>query len=701
MRFYIFLPLLAFFFNAFLLFLLLRVKRKSSAHWVFGLYLVSMVLWAGTIYAMRSSPDLERAYQWEKAVLPVFPLTTVSVYHFVLLFTRSKRNRRQLSILYLFLILLIAVAPTPLVLQGMQVRAYGYAPIIGPLFFPWVACVYAPYVFGFFRLITFVRTAPSYNDRNRALYIIIGTSIGFVGATTDYLAALSLFPYPGGIIGNLLFALIATVAVVRLKLLDMRLMLRRGLGYLLVVIIIVVPYLSVVVLINRMTRFHDYSIYVNVALLLLLAAILYPLLRLSQELMGKLFYQKRYDYFQALRRFSQEASSILNIDEVNSSLVRMVGLAMETDKVYLMLLSPGKGMFSTVPPAPQEFVWNGDSPLATELKRRNEALNWEELQSNPHLQALTEGERESLDRMEAELVVPLKTENNLAGVLVLGPSKSGQPYGQEEIKLLMEVATQVAIAIENAQLYGQEKARVSELQHLDQLKSDFFLAVAHHLKTPITVIKASLGMLEEVEEIKRDDRYWRLVGSISRGAQSLEREITELLEFLKIRTASVELDPQPMDLKEFLINTSTELLPALGRKNQNLEFDLPDQFPRIMLDAKCLERIFFNLLTNAHKFAPSGSEIKVSLKQGNGELMIAVKDDGPGIPPNEQTRIFEAYYQIKGSAAAAAGGSGLGLAICKSLIELQGGRIWVESNEGKGSVFSFSLPLVEVLNDGS
>lgn len=703
MPFYTLLPLFAFFFNACLLFLLLRVKRKTPAHRVFSLYLLSMILWAGTIYGMRSSPDLERAFQWERFVLPIFPATTIFIYHFTLLFTHSKKNLWVFSALYLLFLLLVAIAPTPLVLRGMQLRPYGYAPIIGPLFFPWVAGVYFPYLLAFSRLIPFARTAPSYKDRNRASYLIVGTAIGFLGATTDYLAALRLFPYPGGIIANLLFALIATVAVMRHKLLDMRLVLRKGLGYLLATVLIIVPYFGVVVTVNRAAPMLPYALYINIALLLILAAILHPLLSSAQDLAGRLFYQKRYDYLQALQHFSREASNILDFEQLSTSLIEKVGLALQTDRVYLLLFSPGKNMQSTVLPVSQKLVWQEDSPLAMELRKSDEPLNWEDLESNPRLQALSQAERESLERMEVELLVPLKVNEKLIGMLVLGPRRTGQLYSQEDAKLLMKVASQAAMAIENAQLYVWEKERVAELQHLDQLKSDFFLAAAHHLKTPITIIKASLGMLEELEKVKqdKDERHSRLVSSVSHGAETLEREISELLDFLKIRANSVELHPQPIDLREFLINASAELLPALKKKKQSLDLDLPDQFPKAMLDLKCLERILFNLLTNAHKFAPEGGFIRIILRLNEGELLVAVKDNGPGIPREEQKSIFDAYYQLKGSAGAGMGSIGLGLAISKSLVELQGGRIWVESKVGEGSTFSFTLPLVKAASDES
>jgi len=690
-------PLLAFFFQAFLLFLLLRVRRKGHIHRVFGLFLGSMALWGLFIFGLRNSPSLSQALFWERLVLPLFPLVATFFFHFCVLFTERPVARRTVRAIYSLGFLLAALAPTPLVLRGILVKSYGYAPAAGPLWFPWIGGIYFSYFFGSYLLFSYYRHTSSAEGRNRALYLLAGISFSFLGGTSDYLAAFGLLPHPGGIYGNILFAFWATLAVVRHRLLEIEFILRRGLAYSVVSLLAVLPYVGAVLALQGLFLARPISLALSGLIMLFMVISLQPLGRRIQEAVDRWFFRGRYDGLKSLRRFSQEASSTLELDRLASSLLRVLGEAMATRTVHLFLYSPEKGSLRAIASSRPDLQplpsFMDRSPLGLWLKGNEPFFRSSDLEIDPRLQALPWQHRQAVERLQGELFIPLKSQARLAGFLVLGKKLSGQPYTQEDIGLLLTVASQASLAIENARLYAIEREQVAELQRLDQMKSDFLLTAAHQLKTPITAIKASAGMLGELKGNGDASLEERLMANILRSAQALERETADLLQFLKVKTAREELHLEVADIRVVIQGVVEEVLPAVRAKDQRLEMSLPQGLPALPLDRRAVGRIVTNLLSNASKFTPPQGRIEVRALEADSYLVVQVSDNGPGIPLAEQPRIFDAYYQVKDTAAQGMGGTGLGLAIAKSLVELHGGRIWVESTPGQGSTFSFSLPL--------
>jgi len=262
------------------------------------------------------------------------------------------------------------------------------------------------------------------------------------------------------------------------------------------------------------------------------------------------------------------------------------------------------------------------------------------------------------------------------------------------VDLLRIVVDQTATAIENARLYAQEAQRLVELEQLERLKQTLLLTVSHELKTPLTAIKAGTEILQAQEEVDPASAKGRLLRSINRGVERLERLIEESLDYARMQDANLELDLQPADLKEVYQETLAIAMPPARAKRQTLEMDLPDSMPKVMVDRRRCERILLNLISNANKYTDPGGKISVGVEIGPTYLVTSVVDNGHGIAESELDKIFNVYYRNGTADGKGAGqSSGLGLAIAKYLVELHGGRIWVESEVGKGSAFHFSLPL--------
>jgi hypothetical protein len=233
---YQFLPLLALFINAALAVLVIFGHARQRSHVVFALFLASMALWGGTIFLMRSSAILADAFFWENLVLVNFYLISVSFLHFTYIFSGVRPRPWLLPAAYSMTGLVIVMSFSGLVAEGMQLKFYGYAPIGGPLLFPYLALSYGCIGLALKNILSVYRQPLSQAQRNRAGYLIIGAAFSMLGTITDLLPLTGLPVYPLGIVGNILFPVVASVAILRYRLLDINIVLRRVVGYLLVFI---------------------------------------------------------------------------------------------------------------------------------------------------------------------------------------------------------------------------------------------------------------------------------------------------------------------------------------------------------------------------------------------------------------------------------------------------------------------------------
>lgn len=219
----------------------------------------------------------------------------------------------------------------------------------------------------------------------------------------------------------------------------------------------------------------------------------------------------------------------------------------------------------------------------------------------------------------------------------------------------------------------------------------FIDTLSHELKTPLTSIIAAAGLLEEELQDTADESHRRLMQTIIRNSNSLESRLTELLNIVKTGSGKLQLQFEPVDVKSLILGTCMQISPLMHNKGQKLNTELPDFVPIIQADGQRLEQVLLNLMNNATKFTPDGGIITVRVKKQDTGLIVEVQDNGIGIAKEQQDRLFKPYSRVHADRQKHPG-LGLGLALSKQVIELHGGRIWVDSDIGKGAVFSFFLP---------
>lgn len=260
--------------------------------------------------------------------------------------------------------------------------------------------------------------------------------------------------------------------------------------------------------------------------------------------------------------------------------------------------------------------------------------------------------------------------------------------------ILEQLCTQIAGAIRTTQLYELEREERLHLERERGERLQFMNALAHELKTPLTSIVASGGLL--LEELKQDENSprIRLIENMIRATNTLEARLSELLDMAKMEILGFKMTFELLDIRPLLQNKVSEFLPIVSEKGQSLTLDIPPSVPMVRADRQRLEQILLNLLTNATKFTREGGTIQLRLIKKRTELLVEVEDNGPGITKAEQERIFTPYYRIETDRQRFPG-LGLGLTLSKQMVELLKGKMWVKSELGKGSTFSFSLPIAE------
>jgi signal transduction histidine kinase/CheY-like chemotaxis protein len=278
------------------------------------------------------------------------------------------------------------------------------------------------------------------------------------------------------------------------------------------------------------------------------------------------------------------------------------------------------------------------------------------------------------------------------GLLELGRQKGYSVLDEGALSFLEVVATNLGVAVENAQLYQDAVETAERLEEVDRLKTQFLANMSHELRTPLnSIIGFSRVILKEIDgpltDMQRTD-----LQTVYESGQHLLSLINNILDIVKIEAGKMEISIEEVDLKPIITSVMSTAVALIRDKDIELQTSLPDDLPIIQSDSRRVRQVLLNLVGNSAKFTEEGF-IRVEAKLDGEEVTISVVDSGIGIPEDKLAMIFEAFTQVDASSTRRAGGTGLGLSICQSFVEMHGGRIWVESEFGKGSTFAFALPI--------
>ncbi|MBI3595973.1 MAG: GAF domain-containing protein [Nitrospirae bacterium] len=388
-----------------------------------------------------------------------------------------------------------------------------------------------------------------------------------------------------------------------------------------------------------------------------------------------------------VNKITRTISSKLNITEIFDAICDEVNKLLDYDRISLVLLDDNQQQIAlrltktkNVPtvvharPQPKTGTVIGRVVDSKEPFIRADILEASEFVED---QLIKE------EGLRSYIVVPIISQNQSIGTLNLA-SRRPRTYADRNLEILIPIAEQLAIAAETIRLFEQTKK-------LDQLKSDFVSKVSHELRTPLTSIKGFAEILLSYQDIDLKTRQ-EFISIINEESERLTRLINDILDISKIEAGKTEWHIQPLSPAEIVVHVVKSVRAMALEKNLPIVIEVSESLPKIRGDRDQLIQVLDNLLGNAIKFSNSG-HITVQGAQENRTVRISVLDTGIGIPDEDLQKIFDKFHHLGDTRSGKPRGTGLGLSICREIIQHLGGKIWCESQLGKGSRFHFTVPL--------
>ena len=405
----------------------------------------------------------------------------------------------------------------------------------------------------------------------------------------------------------------------------------------------------------------------------------------------------RAEHAAVLREVSGRVRESLDVERVLETTVETLGRTARVDRCFIRL-STDNADEGPLGPVAYEWCTPGVDTLLgrpvsqfpvsslaaqTRSTQLSEDVAFDARLSDPSLP----GAPEELERLDtrAVLATPLLWGDDVLGVVAFHSSQPRR-WTHAEVALIEGAAREVSAALNHARLYDDALAVAERLREVDQMRSDFVSTISHELRSPMTVVAGIADILEKrFEELPAEGRI-ELLETLGREARRLTRLVSDVLDLESTDRAVSQLRLEEVDL----VALARESVADAGEASRTkLVAEAGDAIARG--DRDRLKQVILNLLSNAAKFSPPGSPITVTVSPQEEVVRVSVRDEGPGIPEEQQHLLFQRFSRLA-SAGPPLPGSGIGLYLCKTIVDRHGGTIWVESSPGEGSTFSFSVP---------
>ncbi|MEA2113386.1 MAG: ATP-binding protein [Patescibacteria group bacterium] len=692
-------------------------NRKSKINQAFGLFCLSASIWSYSYYFWQIADSASGALFWSRSLMMGAIFINIFYFHFVLrLFNKVQERKKSLIFGYLIFFFFFLANFTSLFVKGVR-------PKLGFDFWPDPGILYHPFLFFWFFYAIYViyllskeyRLTIAGIKRNQIRYILIGTIVGYVGGITNYLL---WYDIPIAPIGNwtaTFYVPIIAYAILKYRLMDVRLAIKKSTIFSVVVVVITAVYAMAAFLLGLVFFGGIYTFKGQVVTGLLTASLVafgfMPLYEWLKKTTDTFLFKGDYNSQELLANISDVLSRTLDLSKVVNILEEKIGRALRLKKVDVIILKDkdflgrkkSPKIKNTLKKTIAYFEKQKDVLVLDELKRKR--ADKIEFTQSFHL-------IEDLEKLKAALVVPLKLKEKLVGLFILDAKKSGDMFTNEDIQVLETIASQAAVAIENAWLYGEMKGFSKTLQEeverqtkelkdaniqlkqLDEAKSEFISLASHQLRTPLSIIKGYISMILEGTWGETNEKQKNCLEKVYLSNERLIKLVEDLLTVSRIESGRLDFDLQPLaidSLTESIVGDSQSIA---AQKGLYLKYIKPEKpLPKVKADSLKVRQVIQNLVDNAIHYTKEGGAT-VRLKKENKKIIFSIKDTGIGISSKEKSVLFEKFSRGEGMSKLNTEGTGLGLYLAAKLIKAHKGKIWIESEgKGKGSAFYFELPI--------
>ncbi|MBI5180009.1 MAG: hypothetical protein HZA05_01240 [Nitrospirae bacterium] len=678
---------------------------------------------------------------------------TVNGYFFSFaMLARIKGQRRFIITGYiLFSATLLNIFFTDLIIKGVHQTTWGYYPTAGRFAYIFII----PYIlYGLLTLKNFYygyKAAETSTRRLQMLYILLSLGVGFI----SILAFLSWYEIHINTFEFLpitIYTSVLAYTIIRYKLMDIRTVFHKTAMWLTVSAIIIAP----LYIFMRVLHIYEHllSIEITTIIHLMLFLLFYAYIKNVQPYIDHLFQRRRFNLLKVIDDFVKESVKLKGIEELSRFTRDTIKETLYAEDIFLLYLNEKRTKYISMQQINRSIGQllnqlmniesvsiDADNPFLIELEGYNGVVERKGIPFIPNLASVRTEAEPFFARFRAELCVPVVFQNQLIAVITIGRKKNLKPYDRQDIEMLERLKLELSVIMSNSMMYdniiklnkelmgfnevldSEVKKRTAELwdaykklqeqniliKEADRLKSEFLANMSHELRTPLNSVIGFSDLLLDTGGL--DEKEKKYISNIHISGSHLLEIINEILDFSKIEAGRMTTNFDEFSVKEVFDEAVSVMSHAILKKRLNLGIDIDKEVSSVVSDRTKVKQVIYNLLANAVKFTPEDGSIHVHARYVEAGLVpakiqedkplqdfveLSVKDTGIGIDKKEHGKIFRPFEQVDGSLSRNYEGTGLGLALTKRLVEFLGGRIWFESESGKGSTFYFILPVKPV-----
>ena len=689
------------------IFVYLNDTSKVSNRY-FALLCFSLSLWAGFNYL--ADYQLTNTLLWTRLTFFVISYALVFLLLFLNSFPKKIFKRPAFSVVMLAIgISVSAVTLLPAFVPSVEIKDGVSNVQTGPLYLIFLV-YFLTFFVGLVSLVVMSWRKSNGQDKVKVKYLIYGIlAMAVLASLTNLLLPLVLGSNEYakyGTLSTLIFVGFTAFAIIRHSLFDIRSVVARSFTYALTIISIGAIYGFVTFGIVGRYIFSQSASQIslsqqilNTLLAVLLAFTFQPIRRFFQKITDSIFYRDKYDPQSLINSISLILASEIEVDELCKKVCKNLTDKMRTSSTKAIVLDRGKIIYDSTE------IKDSPHPVS-EIKKLGTGVAYShEIGKGDKLNVLS-----SLD---SSLSIALKTRNQFIGYLLVGDKKSGEVFNNQDLETLKIIASEFSVALENAiafieiQQFNttlQQKVQLAtnslrkandQLKELDQAKDEFISMAGHQLRTPLTTVKGYVSMLNDGDFGNLTKEQKNSVSLALDGSNRMARLIDDLLNVSRMEAGKFFIDAASVDLNK-LVPEELDMLKTLAdSKGVTIKYVKPKKpVANIKLDDNKTRQVVMNLAENAVQYSSNKNGlVEVSLEEKDGKVIFKVKDNGIGVPKDQQPKLFTKMFRASNAKEIRPDGTGLGLFLVKRVVEDQGGKIIFESKPGKGSTFGFVIPI--------
>ncbi|MCW9098333.1 MAG: ATP-binding protein, partial [Ignavibacteriaceae bacterium] len=488
-----------------------------------------------------------------------------------------------------------------------------------------------------------------------------------------------------------------SIAIVKYHLMDIHLLVRRSLVYSVILALIIITYIGLSSLITLFVQ-NVNPAFPTIITAIAVVALLQPVKNVIQKFVDKKFFRVEYDYREEQKRFLEDIKNSLDIRTLAEELVIHTDALIPLDSIGFFILRQSDSRIKLIANKGWDLLEGRSIRFESENLKTDLSLPIAmDDRVEPGLN-IESADLKVFKRWGIVLVFPVKSPTgDVHAFLALGAKKSGTRYLKDDVDLLNTVVAAAALAVDRITLQEElilEHLEAERLKELDEMRTEFINTMTHELKTPLTNIKlfTQLTVLNIESTSPKAKENLRIIDGESDKLQGL---IENILDYAKIEKGMMMYEIKKIEITEILKKSVDSVLYQFSIKKQTLENNISDQQAYIYADAAAVDRAIINLLTNASKYSSINSKTIISTELNEDYFIISIKDSGRGIPSEELNNVFKPFIRVNEKTANKTKGTGLGLAIVKHIMDAHNGKIDVQSEVGKGSIFTLWFPVIK------